>query len=196
MPQKPTVLLICQNPKCQKPFLLAAYPVKKGRGKYCSESCRHYLSMEERFWAKVQKTATCWLWTGYKRDNRYGEIALEHRGSPMRAHVYSYVLHFGPFFPGFFVLHHCDTPPCVRPTHLFLGTQGDNIQDAKNKHRLRGPSNLFGENNPSAKLTDPQIYEIRALQGILSASETGRRYQIAYQNITRIWDRTLWGHLP
>jgi HNH endonuclease len=92
--------------------------------------------LTERFWEKVEKTDDCWLWLGNLNGNGYGYTKLE---APSRrnelAHRISWTLHFGPIPEGLFVCHHCDTPPCVRPDHLFLGTHSDNMKDMWRKDR-------------------------------------------------------------
>lgn len=87
----------------------------------------------DRFWSKVNKTEMCWLWTG-NRSQGYGKLSV--LGESIRAHRYSYILHFGAIPQGMLVCHRCDNPACVRPDHLFLGTSSDNAKDAYHKGRL------------------------------------------------------------
>lgn len=83
----------------------------------------------------------CWEWLGGLAHNGYGQIGLaKGAGSPIRAHRYSYELHFGAISEGLLVLHRCDNRSCVNPTHLWLGTVTDNARDAWKKGR--GVSNL------------------------------------------------------
>jgi AraC-like DNA-binding protein len=93
------------------------------------------LSMEKRFWNHVQKTDTCWLWTGKPNKAGYGRIALDapNQQTTIMAHRYSYELHFDKIPDSLSVCHHCDNPICVRPDHLFAGTMLDNMQDMINK---------------------------------------------------------------
>ena len=78
----------------------------------------------ERFWSKVNKTESCWLWMASTVWNGYGRFRV---GSTLqRAHRISWELYNGPIPDGLSILHSCDTPACVRPDHLFLGTQEDN----------------------------------------------------------------------
>ncbi len=104
-------------------------------------------TLDERFWEKVQKSEGCWLWTANTTkdrngNKRYGLLGAGRRGEGMLyAHRVSWELHFGAIPEGLLILHRCDTPACVNPNHLFLGTQTDNMQDmaAKGRQGNTGP---------------------------------------------------------
>ena len=90
-----------------------------------------------RFWSKVQPTEGCWLWTGARSTEGYGYIGVGPRRNhkDVLAHRLMWELTYGPIPNGLWVLHRCDTPSCVRPDHLFLGTHQDNMDDMKRKGR-------------------------------------------------------------
>lgn len=94
------------------------------------------MPLAEHFWLKVDRTGDCWLWQATRRPKGYGTYYINRY--PALAHRVAWELTNGPIPAGLDVLHHCDTPPCVRPTHLFLGTQSDNFADAKSKGRPLG----------------------------------------------------------
>jgi hypothetical protein len=79
----------------------------------------------ERFWSKIQKKTACLEWQGSRDKEGYGGFW---NGITQRAHRYSWELHHGPIPHGMSVLHTCDNPSCVRPDHLYLGTQLDNMR--------------------------------------------------------------------
>ena len=95
--------------------------------------------LPERFWKRVKKTKDCWEWQGMKKKDGlpYGLVKIFFRR--FYAHRVAWELTNGPIPKGLNVLHRCDNPVCVRPSHLFLGTQADNIADMVSKGRNRSP---------------------------------------------------------
>lgn len=98
---------------------------------------------KKRFWDKVEKTNTCWVWTGAKTDRGYG--CFQFKKKTYSVHRLSFFLSTR-IWPGKLQINHlCNNPGCVRPDHLDLGTQKDNMQYASQCGRL---DNRKGENNP------------------------------------------------
>jgi hypothetical protein len=89
----------------------------------------------------------CWEWKGGKMKNGYGRFGIA-KGQIVFAHRYSYEAKHGPIPPGLFVLHSCDNPGCVNPSHLSVGTHADNMQDMRAKGRQR-PWNALKTHCPS-----------------------------------------------
>jgi hypothetical protein len=92
---------------------------------------------DDRFWAKVLKTDDCWLWTGALSRRNCGYGRLRFKGRMVAAHRLSWQLTQGQIPRGLHVLHLCDEPQCVNPSHLFLGTQSENNRDMAEKGRAR-----------------------------------------------------------
>ena len=180
----------------------------------------NFASTEDRFWSHVDKSGNCWLWTAARDWHGYGSFRFPDRC--VKAHRFSYELHFGPIPPGMFVCHHCDNPPCVRPDHIFVGTQSDNMRDASQKGRLpagethhlrvhpewaaRGDRNgarvhrdrmQRGESRWNAKLTETAVREIRQLYsaGNVSMGTLAHEYGITPSSIHAIIHRIAWVHV-
>jgi hypothetical protein len=127
----------------------------------------------DRFLEKVQKTENCWNWTASTTSAGYGKIGEGgHCGRILDAHRVAYELFVGAIPEGKCALHHCDNKLCVNPSHLFLGTQKDNVDDSVTKGR-----HPCGEEAGRAKLTSEQVREIRECYRP-NCAELGRRYGV------------------
>jgi hypothetical protein len=115
---------------------------------------KRYASLEEAFLSQIVKTDSCWLWSGTKAGKGYGQVAAA--GERMYAHRFAWERASGPIPDGIEVLHQCDNPPCVRRSHLFLGTQLDNARDMVTKGRA-----ATGAKNGAAKLDAARVVKIR-----------------------------------
>lgn len=94
----------------------------------------------ERLLDKVEKTASCWNWTGCLtkgEKNKTGYGTIWYNGKQRNAHRVAYEILVGPIPEGLNVLHTCDNSPCVNPAHLYLGTLKDNAQDTLRRGRCR-----------------------------------------------------------
>jgi hypothetical protein len=85
-------------------------------------------TIEERFWEKVTKTETCWLWTGATITGNYGRFWVSDSRPRVPAHRFSYEVYVGPIPEGLVVDHLCSNPPCVNPAHLEPVTQWENLR--------------------------------------------------------------------
>lgn len=198
---------ICTIPDCSNPH--------SGRGycrKHYSHWKRHGDPLKETgygrpFWDRVDKSGECWVWTALTDRAGYGRIFGLPYGlsrQPVLAHRVSWLLTHGELDPDLCVLHHCDNPPCVRPDHLFLGTNADNSADMVQKGRgntepARKAWKVFfsGENNFGAKLTDDQVMDLRRRA---AAGEFGKplakEFGISASTAQSIIRGDHWQHLP
>ena len=146
-----------------------------------------------RFWAKVSISPGCWEWTGGLvggrglSGKRYGQI------SSRRAKIYAHVLSWEienktPVPNGICVLHRCDTPACVNPGHLFLGTLQDNHRDMVQKGRQ-----MRGEKHYRAKLSESDVREIRS--STEATATLARRYGLSRSAIGGVRYGKNWRHV-
>lgn len=146
----------------------------------------------DRFWEKVDKSGECWLWIGAKSSPwLYGNLLISGRKYRL-AHRISWELTYGSIPDGLCVLHHCDNPSCVRPSHLWLGTQLDNSKDCIAKGRDRR-----GEQHPMAKLTEGQVIEIYRVhmdEG-LSHRALASRFGVSPSCINDVLTGKNWAHV-
>jgi len=118
----------------------------------------------KRFWSKVNRKGPneCWLWMGSCKENGYPQLgvgSITNGTRTMRmAHRLSWLIHFGEVPPKKYVLHHCDTPRCVNPNHLYLGGNAENARDAVNRNRIR-----HGVTHPHAKLNEKKVKRVRKM---------------------------------
>jgi hypothetical protein len=126
-----------------RPCAVCGKALTRRQALYCSRACylaRERQPLEERFWRFVGEPDAdgCREWTGFRDGLGRGKFSF--KGRPVKAHRMAYELAVGPIPPGLKVCHSCDNPPCCESTHLFLGTQADNVADMVRKGRQR-----FGE---------------------------------------------------
>lgn len=159
--------------------------------------CFSRLPVAERFEVNHLKMpfSGCWIWLGAEHgSNRYGTIKAD--GRTMMAHRYSYMLHNGlSFIPsGLVVMHKCDIPLCVNPSHLRLGTQADNDRDKVSKGRQARGASLSASQSAGWKrstnrpghsvLSVEQVREIRASQ--LSQRHLARKFNVSQAAIHNV----------
>lgn len=145
-------------------------------------------TIEKRLLKKVVKTDTCWLWTGGKFSDGYGNIGTS-KGA-RRAHRVAYELYVGPIPEGLQVLHSCDNPACVNPAHLSVGTNADNMRDRDIKGRhVSCPGALNG----ASKLGESSIRIIRVSP--LSTNQLAELFDVCTHTIRRVRAKTSWSHL-
>jgi hypothetical protein len=136
-------------------------------GRRTSLCIEHLLTESERrrFWRWVDKRSDprgCWVWFGHRRADRFGYGQWNYRRVGERhtlmAHRIAYALTHGPIPQGAFICHRCDTPVCVNPAHLFVGTNQDNMDDMYTKGRGR---KARGERHPLGKITPSVAAQIK-----------------------------------
>ncbi len=198
-----TVPRVCAE--CGRPFLADGSNVQKGQGHCCSTACaiKHRTTPPaDRFWSKVNKTESCWLWTAASSNKGYGVFGADDQRRIL-AHRYSWELAHGPIPDGLLVCHRCDTPLCVRPDHLFLGTYEENMADCKAKGRtargarsgarLHPESCHRGEDASWSIFTAAQVIEIRNRYADGEVQEDiAADFGVSQSHISKIVLRRIW----
>jgi predicted DNA-binding protein YlxM (UPF0122 family) len=144
-----------------------------------------------RFWSKVNMTSddSCWTWKASTRRRGYGGFALD--GKTRAAHRVSWMLANGAIPDGMLVCHRCDNPSCVRPNHLFLGSQQENVDDMIGKGR-----DARGQRHARRVLTEHQVREIhRMLLDGVSWREIAKAFGMSKRAIESIAHNQTWAHL-
>lgn len=137
----------------------------------------------------IDPNSGCWIWTGREDDGGYGVFTLDKKRK--KAHRVSYELFVGVISNTICVLHKCDVRLCVNPKHLFLGTRGDNMEDAITKRRF----NHKGRNNPSAVLVENDVKEIKRNENNETQEELAKKYGVTQSTVSHIKTGRTWSYL-
>jgi hypothetical protein len=166
-------------------------------------------TLSERFWSKVDirsERDVCWEWKAGKTKFGYGQI------SGMMAHRVSWMLSNCRLeIPvGMYVCHSCDNPGCVRPDHLWLGSQSANMTDCRLKGRWRRGGASGGDNpsrkNPerlvrgtahrSAKLNEEKVRDMRRRYSMgVSIASMAREYGVSEPSVDAVVKMRSWKHV-
>ncbi len=163
--------------------------MKLTRGQKIAIGKRGGRTFEENFWTFVEKKDNgCWEWKGATVVGGYGTLTFNNKN--YRAHRISFDMVNGEIARGLLVLHKCDNPPCVNPSHLSIGTNDDNMKDAAIKNRMS-----FGEHRWNSKLKASDIPKIKKLKGSgMSQSRIAKLFNIDQAVISRIMNGKVWRH--
>lgn len=193
-PYRPSTLSLCRN--CHRSFRLYSSVSLRGKGIFCGRTCYdQWRNSEEHFWERIDRSdaAGCWPWLGPMNVSGYG--CLAHHGKTTSSHRVAWILTNGAIPDGVCVLHRCDNRPCCNPSHLFLGTNADNVADKIAKGRAVYTGSPFGSRAGMAKLNEEQVTEIRQLLTTgLSQEKIGLRYGVTQGAIWLIAKGKTWRH--
>lgn len=140
-----------------------------------------------RFWSKVavRGASQCWLWRGAKDSGGYGSFKLF--GKPYIASRFAWELVNGEELGDRLGCHHCDTPPCCNPAHIYPGTHRSNFDDARDRGQWSPFEGLAGTANPRAILSEADVASVRVA---IAAGDTNKaiaaRYGVHHATISCI----------
>ena len=137
----------------------------------------------------------CWEWMRVRNQHGYGQLRVN--GRMMYAHRLAYQLGVGRIPDGLHVLHQCDNPRCINPSHLSVGTRSQNMRECSKRGRSRIPKPVkLGEQNGAAKLA---VADVRSIRQLLADGWTQRaiaeRFGVCQQNIANIKSGKVWMHV-
>lgn len=140
----------------------------------------------------IEPNSGCWLWT---ECIQHGYGLKQFRGRLQKAHRVSWILNVGEIPKGLQVNHKpkCHERSCVNPDHLYIGTQKDNIRDRDQAGNSPLGSTQKGEDNLYSKLTDADVFSIRA--DTRPQSKTARDFGVSQGLISMIKTRRIWNHI-
>lgn len=147
-------------------------------------------TLQQRLEKHIISKTDCWLTDLY--CNRHGYPKISFNQQPINASHASFQLYNGEIPKGMFVLHKCDNPACINPKHLFLGTQRDNMKDMASKKR-----STYGSKNPTAKLNEEQVLEIKRLlsETNLSQQKIAQLFNVDRKIVSGIKNGKIWKHV-
>ncbi len=152
---------------------------------------KHSMSAKERLAHYSKKLENgCIDFIGSKNFFGHGEIA--YRGKKYRAHRLAYLEYIGEIPNGMVVCHKCDNPSCINTDHLFIGTQADNLRDARQKNRMKAP-NPRGVKHGLSKLDDGKVLLIR--RDKRTQREIAKDYGVHQTTIKNIKLLKTWKHV-
>lgn len=194
--QRDMVIKLCGNcgNEFTRPHNLSATNWKKQS--YCSRMCfgavtsRRNAEKRQPLAAKFEtffaRGEGCWEWQGTRGTGGYG--LMQWNRKIFRAHVLALELDGRPVPKGMMGCHNCDNPPCVRPSHLYVGTPKQNAEDATARNASR-----TGSNNCNAKLTEDDVRTIRGMR--ITHAKIAEQFGVSKVTIDKIFEGKSWRHV-
>lgn len=206
--------------KCDKEFEWYR-PKTRSIPRFCSHKCRLEsggtgfrpggqiriceLSIEEKF-ERLKKSFEkhvirqegCWGWKGPVAKGGYPVMSCRREIGSDRGHKASWLIYKGEIPEGLHVCHKCDNPICTNPEHLWIGSHRQNNDDKmqKGRHKWAKPPVMEGTKNPSAKLNEENVKEIKKmLKDGYGPTFIGKKFDVSKTTILRIKTGTHWKHV-
>jgi len=214
--QPNSIVVKCKRPNgCSRQAALTSSTFREvvmAEGKSSTENLRNQVILNAsrdsvvagRFWDKVQKRESgCWEWTASKANKGYGAFGIG--GIVVKAHRVAFLWSGGVVPSGLYLMHSCDNPACVNPSHMSVGSKADNNADMcrKGRHRPGGSKTPKarckyerGATHHHAKLTEDSVRNLRSDRNLgISFSQLAKKYQITSSCAYRIAKGLSWTHV-
>lgn len=147
---------------------------KKYKDAFCSDKCR--------FLFFIDKQESCWIWKGALNRSGYGKFSMNSK--TVVASRASYLLFNGDIADKKFICHMCDIPSCVNPSHLWVGSHVENMQDMVAKGRA------------ASRLSVSDVLFIRELiENGCSNNEICEKFKISCGHVSNIVSKRIWKHV-
>lgn len=131
----------------------------------------------------------CWVWTRALRSNGYGGFGKKGFPASEAHRLACFIVNPDLDLTGKVVAHFCHNPACVRPEHLLITTQAENVAMTVEER-----NHAHGSTHGGARLRESTVRRIRSLKGIYSLREVGRMFGISHVQVYRIWKGEHWKH--
>ncbi|MEG4286266.1 HNH endonuclease signature motif containing protein [Microcoleus sp. A006_D1] len=151
-----------------------------------------YLPLSQRLENHITSKDNCWLTD--LPNNGHGYCKISVNGKTKYAHRIAYEVYKGKIPENMQVCHSCDIPGCINPSHLFIGTQQENLIDCINKGRSNKPK---GENHHKAKLNESNVRQIKSLlvESNLTLKQIAEIFDVGIGAISDIKKNKTWKHI-
>lgn len=149
----------------------------------------------ERFWARVQQGEGCWIWTGGRNGEGYGQFMYQRRRTT--AHRFAWQCSNGVACPaGRVIRHRCDNPPCVRPDHLEVGSTSQNVRDTYARRRRAAHTWPTGTARHNSQLDDETVAALRrAARSGRSVQSLADEVDVSYSTVLGAIRGARWTHV-
>jgi len=155
--------------------------------------CKYSDNNVNKFWSRIiipEDLTNCWIYSGTETNSGHGMFWA---GKNILAHRFSWEFYNGEIPKGKLVLHDCDIPNCINPSHLYLGTHQDNMDDMVNRDR-----SCYGSLSGKSILTENIVIDMITRiynDEFKDVNHIAEIFNISPENIRDILNGRTWNHI-